>query len=568
MADISFMIEEQKVLFNHLKRITRSYEVKAGKTCGFAQTIFDEIEQTSQLFKEKHSQLLNIVRDNSITMSDIPYFAEEVFYQFQDEFFSLKSQLLDFMKDAASSSPLGLHSTFSAPSHSRNETMPAEARLPKIDIPTFSGDYLAWISYKDMFTSLVHNNHGLSNVQKYYFLKGSCSGTPLDIVNEYPASDASYVLAWNALNDRYHNKRKIVDTLLRKLFSIPNSTGSAESIQIILDMTRNSLSLLRALEVSTDGWDALLIYMTVNKLDMQTRKEWEQSLKASTEIPPIKDLFNFLETSFRTLETLNDTAQLNFASFSRISANNSFQSRPRNTFRRNVHLTTYTTDANCLCCNKRHLLFKCFKFAAMSPDAKREFLNSKRICRNCLNVGHFSYNCHSSSRCQSCQQNHHTTLHNLYTTNNNNVADNYNVSQQVVGCSSTDEQSADNAPNNIVCNCGTLNNEIMPQVLLATIRVVLKTPHGNFHLRAILDQCAQASFITQNAADSLRLPTNKTLVQISGVGGNQPYTSRKIVQIVLFSDSEDQFKLNCKALVLPKITSYQPLSIDKEIYLI
>lgn len=231
---------------------------------------------------------------------------------------------------------------------------------------------------------------------KILFLKGSCIGTPLDIVNEYPASDTSYILAWKALNNRYHNKRRIVDTILCKLFSVPVSNGSSDSIQHILDTTRNCIALLRTLDISTDGWDAILIYMTVNKHDIQTRKEWEQSLKASFEIPSIKDLFCFLETTFRTLETINEPYPTHYTSTSsKVNSSNSYFNISK-TNRRNVHISTA----------------KCFQFAAMSSDSKREFIKTKKICRNCLNVGHFSYNCQVQSRCQICHQAHHTTLHN------------------------------------------------------------------------------------------------------------------------------------------------------------
>lgn len=187
------------------------------------------------------------------------------------------------------------HSTFHASSSSqRNDSIIPDIRLPKIDIPIFSGDYLNWVSYRDMFISLVHNNQSLSNVQKYYFLKNSCRDTPLTIVNEYPASETSYDLAWTALSKRYHNKRKIADTVLRKLLSIPKSNGSCESIKNLLDSTRNSLALLSSLGVDCSNWDPLLIHITVSKLDLQTCKEWEQSLKAATEIPKITILYNFL----------------------------------------------------------------------------------------------------------------------------------------------------------------------------------------------------------------------------------------------------------------------------------
>ena len=77
-----------------------------------------------------------------------------------------------------------------------------------------------------MFTSLVHQNNALSKVQKYFYLKSSCSGTPLNMVNEYPAADASYDLAWDALEKRFHNE--LVEQILKRLFSMPSSYGSVK----------------------------------------------------------------------------------------------------------------------------------------------------------------------------------------------------------------------------------------------------------------------------------------------------------------------------------------------------
>ena len=215
----------------------------------------------------------------------------------------------------------------------------------RLQLPVFPGDYVYWISYKDMFVSLGHNNQALSNVQKYYFLKSLCSATPLDIVNEYTASDASYSLAWNALNNRCHNKRKIVDMVMKKLFSILFCNGSAESIQILLDTTLKILALLRTLGVNSNGWDAILIYMSFNKLDQETRKEWEQSLIASTEVPSITRLFKFLETFFRTLETNNGS----HSSYQSTQCGNLYKTTNKKISKRNVHVTGTNNDSNCPC---------------------------------------------------------------------------------------------------------------------------------------------------------------------------------------------------------------------------
>lgn len=78
----------------------------------------DEIESNFINFKEGNIQLCSIVCDNTVNTEDIPYFKHDVFYQFQAEFFGLKSQLLDFMESFRSSSPGIQSSTFAAPSNS------------------------------------------------------------------------------------------------------------------------------------------------------------------------------------------------------------------------------------------------------------------------------------------------------------------------------------------------------------------------------------------------------------------------------------------------------------------
>lgn len=45
--------------------------------------------------------------------------------------------------------------------------------LPRIPMPTFTGLYTDWISFRDFFESLVLKNESISNVQKLHYLKVS-----------------------------------------------------------------------------------------------------------------------------------------------------------------------------------------------------------------------------------------------------------------------------------------------------------------------------------------------------------------------------------------------------------
>nr|XP_034194836.1 uncharacterized protein LOC117611058 [Osmia lignaria] len=48
-----------------------------------------------------------------------------------------------------------------------------QLQLPKIELPTFSGDPLKWESFRDLFRSLVHDVEHLPDVQKLLYLKSS-----------------------------------------------------------------------------------------------------------------------------------------------------------------------------------------------------------------------------------------------------------------------------------------------------------------------------------------------------------------------------------------------------------
>ncbi|XP_011164066.1 uncharacterized protein LOC105198908 [Solenopsis invicta] len=97
----------------------------------------------------------------------------------------------------------------------------AHVRLPKLNLPTFSGKYEEWFPFRDTFTSVIHNNKSLSDIQRFQYLRASLTDKALDIVKTLEISDSNYDLAWNILRDRYDNKRLIVQTHIKAIFELP-----------------------------------------------------------------------------------------------------------------------------------------------------------------------------------------------------------------------------------------------------------------------------------------------------------------------------------------------------------
>ena len=57
-------------------------------------------------------------------------------------------------------------------------------KLPRIYIQSHNSKYRNWMSFKDLYISLVHNNENFSNVPKFQYLKGLFTDEPASI-NKY-----------------------------------------------------------------------------------------------------------------------------------------------------------------------------------------------------------------------------------------------------------------------------------------------------------------------------------------------------------------------------------------------
>ena len=98
---------------------------------------------------------------------------------------------IPFLNQNSNQTSQEIHTTTFVPNHSESQPMTVSNhtesqsmaqpmttfmsnfyhRLPKLGLPTFSGDILAWQIFWDSFQTTVHNNPSLTNVKKFSYLK-------------------------------------------------------------------------------------------------------------------------------------------------------------------------------------------------------------------------------------------------------------------------------------------------------------------------------------------------------------------------------------------------------------
>ena len=113
-------------------------------------------------------------------------------------------------------------------------------------------------------------------VEKLFHLNSKTIGDAKDIVSKAPLTNEGFDVAWSNLTRRFENKRILVNSQFRKLFSltsIPIESGSA--IKKIQSDINSSLSALRMYNVDISNWDCIFIYFCSSRLPTHTLSLWE-----------------------------------------------------------------------------------------------------------------------------------------------------------------------------------------------------------------------------------------------------------------------------------------------------
>ena len=74
-----------------------------------------------------------------------------------------------------------------------------DIRLPKISIPTFSGDYMQWQSFFDLYSVTIHEKEGLTAAQKFQYLKSLLTGEAESLIRNFSVTEANYYEAFQKL---------------------------------------------------------------------------------------------------------------------------------------------------------------------------------------------------------------------------------------------------------------------------------------------------------------------------------------------------------------------------------
>ncbi|CAB0040511.1 unnamed protein product [Trichogramma brassicae] len=508
----------QLKLVNH---IANFYENSTAKVKKEAQPLehfkcrLELLENYWDKFMDRHDELIPFEQE----LKAEKYFAEDYYTLIELKYAKVKAAI----KQIIASFPENQQQQLPREAGRGTGIFDQSAALPKLSLPTFSGQQDEWESFKQRFCSLVRDNQAIPKVAKLQHLLNAVKGPAAMRLKGIEITDANFDVAWDKLARRYDNRRIRLFNALEHIIQLPTvKTRTAEGLTDLINRSEEAVRSLRELQCPVDHYDHWIVHCVVRKLDTNSRETWEISREESAAIPTYNDLLSFLERRIQSLEQIAESSDS-----------------------RAVPV--------CDLCQAGHWLHRCHKFIAMTQQQRFDVCKNKRLCLNCLHRSHVVDRCPSQSRCLVCKGKHHTKLH---TDGNRNTRSRGSSNAEERHDDGSDSASSDREPCTVNAHATTTDAE----VLLATAMILVVAADGRaLPVRALIDPCSERTFITWRVAQQLNLKIARIQpLNVVGLGATTSSRAHSEIHCRVKSARQADFAMDLQMLVMTDLTQYLP----------
>ena len=301
-------------------------------------------------------------------------------------------------------------------------------KLPRIELPKFSGDVLKFQNLWDQFEAAVHDNADLPNVQKFTYLRSVLNGNALQTIEGFEVTGANYQPAVECLKHRYGRRRVVISSLVKSVVQMDaKSVVTAPSLRDLYDTLKNRTRALEALGEIPKSHGCILLPIFELKLPSAILEKWELELADTPDDEIDLELFfKFLNRQDVSKEAGERNLQGNLSLKGR-STNKGRDGRRYPPFIEVSDQEQVSTASalfseakpltfpSCRFCRGGHGSLNCPEFNGKAVDDRWKLVQESKLCINCLkptNSKHFSKICRQP-KCPvvNCGKRHHKLLH-------------------------------------------------------------------------------------------------------------------------------------------------------------
>ena len=404
--------------------------------------------------------------------------------------------------------------------------------MPKLILPKFDGsNLLEWQGFWDAFTSAVHLNTQIPDVNKFNYLKAQLTGTALDSISGFTVTGDNYGCAVALLTKRFGRPYLLGNAYYRALLNLPKPDCKVSSIRQYHDSIQTYVRSLSNLGKDSSLYGEILVPVILDQLPVAF-------------VDNITRSFNKEEWTFASLlDHVGQELRL-LESRGCINLSPLFQSEESiSTFMSSERpVSDYKTASSRFCayCEKDHRSVNCKKFP--SVEARKNVIMKKRLCRNCLRKGHQVKDCPSQSRCRSCKGFHHTSICDSDSGQSQSINgsssspdNNSGQTQSISGSSSSADKNSGQTqsgtvvslpPKNVSSQHYVNSSHIVTTSVLETAVASVRAAGGDANVsvdaNVLFDTGSQRSFITRKLADQIQFKSLRRETVSVNTFGSEP----------------------------------------------
>ena len=506
----------------------------------------DQLQRKAECIRQLDTKIASEISDPADLEQDV-FKAEGI----QDSIIEKSTPLRRYLE--VNSTRNTEHTTTSTPDSTAPRAESAighsSSRLPKLSLPTFSGNPLNWQTFWDSFEAAVLNNRHLTGVEKFNYLRAQLDGDAAKTVSGFPLTNANYDQSIAVLKARFGKQQCIINAHMQALLDLQTPTNTATSLQQLLDSIERGLE---SLGKRKDSFGDFLIPIVFSKLPSIIRRNLTRD--HASEQWTIDELRNAIEKEVRFLESGFDR----HSDLNRSTITGSFHAGVE---KKQIDVQPRERGVSakpvCVYCKGSHVSIHCNVITEAS--ARADIVKKERLCFNCL--GHHKVtNCNSKNRCKKCHRKHHTRLCTVVASNSSsqNSSPSQTTTQltlQSTLCPTLQPFTPTSSATESTTTHTLLSNNIHGSIcLLKTAVATVKFKDNRVLANILFDEGAQRSLLTQSLADQLKSTSCRTeSVCISSFGGES--TPKHPVDVITVALETDLGDINISALVVPTIAA-------------
>ena len=378
-------------------------------------------------------------------------------------------------------------------------TSQAIAKLPKLTLPKFWGEFTKCNTFWDSFQFAAHDNPEISQVDKFNYLNSVLEEPAARSIAGLTLTASNYENAVGILQDRFGKTQQIITAHMDELIKIaPCHNDRPTSLRYVFDQISVHTRGLASLGVSPEQYGSLLIPIIMSKLPnairlQVARNSTDEVWKIEELLLTIKKEVEARETSEQVKTSENDrkpsTGKPPIPTASALFAKqNGGKNIPR-----------------CVYCKELHYSASCERVQNLVQ--RKEILMKERRCLKCLAPGHIASSCQNEKVCRHCKQRGH----------------HQSICLTLSPCDRSGKKS--NQPEGDINNTTTTNTVTNKgTVLLQRAKPSIAFNEDNWkssHVRILFDNGSQRSYITSNLKSKLNLkPMKIETLHFNTFGGN------------------------------------------------